>query len=458
MNQKKKSKRKIVLIITILLIVIGLLSTPLWKERAASIQYVTSPVENGSLRRTITATGTLQAVTTVQVGSQVSGTISALNADYNSRVHKGQVIAQLDPSVLQAQVASAQANLKAAQASLADALARKQAALATIENQRSGVSAAVANVDALKAQRDDAANSLQRQQQLLANGVVAQQTVDTARTTWQAAEARYRQSAAQLNQAQVAEDSAKQAGLAQAEAQVMQAQAQIQQSEASLNQAQVNLSHTTITSPVDGVVVSRAVDVGQTVAASLQAPQIFTIANDLSKMQVIANIDQADIGEINTQNTISFTVDAYPDKTFAGTINQIRLSPQTVSNVVTYNVMINVDNPEEKLMPGMTANLIVTTSSRDKVLKIPNSALRFNPQAVLSRSNSPEGSPQIITGTEVTAENDNEHTVWVLTANHKAEARKIQIGVTDSISTEVISGDLHAGEQVIISQKQKGSK
>src|SRR5207237_6620582 len=226
-----------------------------------------------------TATGTLQAVTTVQVGSQVSGTILALYADFNSQVRKGQVVAQLDPAILDAQLASQRASYESARANLADAEARVLAAKATIENLRAGVSSSVANLAAVKAQRDDAENNLRRQEALAKSGIVTQRDLETARSNFDAQDARYKQAQAQLAQARSTEQSAATAGLAQAEAQLKQAKAQLQQSTAAVQQAEVNLSHTTIASPIDGVVVSRSVDVGQTVAASLNAPVLFTTRN-----------------------------------------------------------------------------------------------------------------------------------------------------------------------------------
>src|SRR5499426_303676 len=354
----------------------------LWGRRASSEEYITAKVERGAIRNTVSATGTLQAVTTVQVGSQVSGTISELYADFNTVVKKGQLVAQLDPRVYEAQVASQRANLEQARANLSDAEAKVLAAEATVETQRAGVSGANANLAGLKAQRDDAQSLLRRQEALAKAGLIPERDLETARTNSNAAEARYNQAAAQLDQARVSERSAASSGLAQAKAQVKQARAQVQQTEASLKLAEVNLSRTTITSPIDGVVVSRNVDKGQTVAASLSAPTLFTIANDLTQMQVIANIDQADIGVINQGNRVSFTVDAFPGHNFGGTINQIRLSPQNVQNVVTYNVVIDVHNPDLKLKPGMTANLTMTVAERSNVLKVPNAALRFRPQGV----------------------------------------------------------------------------
>src|SRR5499426_109114 len=352
----------------------------LWGRRASSEEYITAKAERGAIRNTVSATGTLQAVTTVQVGSQVSGTISELYADFNTVVKKGQVVAQLDPRVYDAQVASQRANLEQARANLADAEAKVLAAEAAVETQRAGVSGANANLAALKAQRDDAQSLLRRQEGLAKAGVIPERDLEATRTNYNAAEARYNQAAAQLDQAKVSERTSASSGLAQAKAQTKQARAQIQQIESALKMAEVNLSYTTISSPIDGVVVSRNVDKGQTVAASLQAPTLFTIANDLTQMQVIANIDQADIGVINPSNRVSFTVDAYPGQNFGGTIRQIRLNPQNVQNVVTYNVVIDVENPELKLKPGMTANLTMTIAERNDVLKIPNAAMRFRPK------------------------------------------------------------------------------
>lgn len=353
-----------------------------WSRRATADEYMTAKIERGTIRNTVAATGTLQAVTTVQVGSQVSGTISALFADFNTNVRKGEVVAQLDPAIFQAQVASARANVESARANLVDAQAKVLAAKSSTENLRAGVSSANANLAALRAQRDDALNLLRRQEALAAGGIVPERDLESARTTFRSAEARFNQASAQVEQARLSEQSSAGAGIAQAEAQVKQAQAQLQQSQASVLLSEVNLSHTTIKSPIDGVVVSRNVDVGQTVAASLSAPTLFTIANDLTQMQVIANIDQADIGVINQSNRVNFTVDAFPGENFNGSIRQIRLNPQNVQNVVTYNVVIDVNNPDLKLKPGMTANLTMTIAERTDAVKVPNAAFRFRPSNV----------------------------------------------------------------------------
>jgi HlyD family secretion protein len=378
----KFNKKQIIITAIGVILVGGAGGYFLWGRRASSEEYITAKVERGAIRNTVSATGTLQAVVTVPVGSQVSGTIQDLFADFNTIVKKGQVVAQLDPRVYQAQVESQRANLEQSRANLADAEAKVLAAEAAVENQRAGVSGASANLAGLKAQRDDAQSLLRRQESLAKSGLIPERDLESARTNFNAAEARYNQAAAQLDQAKVSERTSAGSGLAQAKAQVKQAKAQIQQIEVALKMAQVNLSYTTISSPIDGIVVARSVDKGQTVAASLQAPTLFTIANDLTQMQVIANIDQADIGVINQSNRVNFTVDAFPGQNFGGAINQIRLSPQNVQNVITYNVVIDVHNPELKLKPGMTANLTITIAERQDTLKIPNAALRFRPQGM----------------------------------------------------------------------------
>jgi HlyD family secretion protein len=500
MKLKLHNKRyKGFLLILVVLVVVGAATGySLLNSRSNPEDYLTARVEKGTLRNTVSATGTLQAVTTVQVGSQVSGTISALYADFNSVVRKGQIIAQLDPALFQAQVASARANLEQARASLADAQARVLAAKAAVETQRAGVSSAAANLAALKAQRDDAETVLRRQEKLVASGLVAQQELESVRANFKAAEARYNQAAAQLDQARVSEQSAISAGLAQAQAQVLQATAQVQQAEAALRLAEVNLSHTTITSPIDGVVVSRNVDVGQTVAASLSAPTLFTIANDLTQMQVIANIDQADIGVINSSTRVNFTVDAFPGEIFQGTINQIRLNPQNVQNVVTYNVVVDVKNPELKLKPGMTANLTFTIAERVGVLKVPNAAFRFSPPEMtpeklrqmlesqpgneFGKANKEENRQQRdrssggakAEATASSAERKEEklsgargigfappsaavlegqaRLVWVLGPDKKPHPRRIKVGITDGTATEVVQGDLREGEILVVGQ------
>lgn len=531
--RKNLSSKRGLAMVAVAALLLAAASYFLLGNRASAADYMTAKVERGNLRNSVTATGTLQAVTTVQVGSQASGTISALYVDFNSRVKKGQFIAQLDPSTTQAQVEQARANLLQARAALGqaqagvaqshaaisqtragvtDAQARALAARSTVDNQQAGVASAEANVSVMKAQMDDAASFLRQQESLAADGVVARRDVETAQTSYKTAEAHYNQAVAQLQQAQLSAQSSRSSGVAQSQAQIEQARAQVQQSqaqaqnasaqvenasaqvdqaEAALKFAEINLSHTTIISPIDGVVVSRDVSVGQTVAASLSSPTLFTIAQDLNQMQVIANIDQADIGLVEQAKSVSFTVDAFPGEEFKGTIQQMRLNPQNVQNVVTYNVVIDVSNPGQKLKPGMTANLEITIDERNDVLKVPNAALRFTPQpgtgqrqratqnggAGASGQSSSRGgqrptenangaSTDSATTPEVTREQVAQATspvlpgqtrrIWVLGQDGKPQSRRIKVGLTDVASTEVVEGDLREGEVIITGQNVSG--
>lgn len=355
-------KRKTPLALIVLVVAGGLAAAAFWGRNASASDYITARVERGNVEVNVSATGTVQAVTTVQVGSQVSGTVSWLGADFNSQVKKGQIVARLDPAVFQAQVDNSRANVVNAEAAVASAET-------DINNQKANVQAAKANQEVTRVQRDDAIALVKRYEEL--SSVISGRDIEAAKAQAGAAAARYEQAGAQVGQTQAASASAK-AKLDQAKASVTQAKAQLQQS-------QLNLDHSIISSPIDGVVVSRNVDVGQTVAASLQAPTLFTIANDLTKMQVLASVDEADVGQIKQGIKANFAVDAYPGETFSGEITQVRLNAQTLQNVVTYSAVIDVANPDMKLRPGMTANITVPVARKDNVLTVPNAALRFKP-------------------------------------------------------------------------------
>jgi len=293
-----------------------------YRKKAPEPTVMTATVSRGDIADTVGATGTLQAVTTVQVGTQVSGTIQELHADFNSLVKKDQVIARLDPSLFETQIEQARANLIRAQA----------------------------DVERLKVSLDDAKTKQNRARELAARQLIPQSELDTAEVNTRSVEAQIRSS-----------------------------QAQVTQAEASLNQNQVNLDHTVIRAPIDGLVISRNVDVGQTVAASMQAPTLFILAADLTKMQVIANLDESDVGRIRPGQKVRFRVDAYPTEEFLGSVAQVRLQPIVQQNVVTYATVIDVPNPELKLKPGMTANVNVEIARRTDIIRIPNAALRFRP-------------------------------------------------------------------------------
>jgi len=357
-------KRIIILIIIIMLAAASIFSVGFFKRSSAESDYLTAKVERGQIRNVVSATGTLSAIVTVQVGSQVSGRIAALYADFNSQVKAGQIIAKLETSNFDARVASARADLLNAEA-------RVRANEAALNNAKASLNSAKANLQVAIVNRDDSLRVLKRFEQLSQEGLITARDLEQAQANKDSAEARVAQAQAQVDQAT--------AQVKSAESGLEQAKAQLEQSKASLENALVDLGHCTIRAPIDGVVISRNVDIGQTVAASFQAPVLFTIANDLTKMQLMANIDEADIGKISDQVMVRFTVDAYPGDNFSGKISEIRLNPTTVQNVVTYTVVIQVNNPDLKLKPGMTANIQITVDERHDVLKIPNSALRFVP-------------------------------------------------------------------------------
>src|SRR5262245_22809405 len=298
--------------------------------------YFTEKVDRGDIRDIVQATGTINAVTTVQVGSQVSGTISQLFADFNSRVKKGQVIARIEPSLFEGALLQARADY---------------------ENARANLAASQANLEKAKATATQARQDYDRTRGLTSEGVMSKQQLDLAKATTDSA----------------------QAAVSAAQAQVDQARAQMQQKSAAVTVAKTNLDHTIITAPVEGIVVNRSVDVGQTVAASLQAPTLFTIAQDLTKMQVYAKTDESDVGQIRQGQRATFRVDAFPKDTFTGHVVQVRMNPTTVQNVVTYDTVVEFDNPEMKLFPGMTAYVDIPVASAPNVVKIPNGALRFKP-------------------------------------------------------------------------------
>jgi HlyD family secretion protein len=355
-----------------------------WKNKGKNPQdkYLTVKVDRGNVRRTVSSTGTLQAVVTVQVGSQVSGRVQELHADFNSVVKKGQVLALIDPANFQAQRERAQAQLATAQASVKNAEAN-------LVNRRAELSSAKANVEVSRVTLKEAERQLKRTQGLFKDGLIAERDLETAQATFEQSGARLSQAEAQVNQG----DATIRSALSQQD----QAAANVKQARAELTMADVNLRYTSIISPIDGVVIERSVDIGQTVAASFQAPLLFLIANDLTKMQVIAQIDEADIGAMSEKAKVDFSVDAFPGQTFRGEIAEIRLTSKlpssststgsstagggggTASNVVVYNVMIDVDNPALKLRPGMTANVNFTVASTDNVLKVANAALRYRP-------------------------------------------------------------------------------
>jgi HlyD family secretion protein len=341
-------------------------------------KYRFAPVERGPLAAAVSSTGNLNAVITVLVGSQVSGQVKELFADFNSPVRRGQLIARIDPDIFQAKVNQARADLEASRAAVINQQAQVERARADVQNARAALAEGRAQTAKAEVTVADTGRDRDRKSELFGRGLIAKSDMDTAQAALDSAAAQV-DSARAREQALAAAIESASAQLRVAEAGLQASRAQVRQKEAALRQAEVDLDHTQIRAPVDGVVVSRAVDVGQTVAASLQAPTLFTIAQDLTKMQVEAAVDEADIGRIKLDDRATFTVDAFPGETFGGQVTQIRKAATVVQNVVTYTVVIAVDNPGGRLLPGMTANVRTVVAEKPSVLKVPNAALRFRP-------------------------------------------------------------------------------
>ena len=348
------------------------------QSRGNAPKYRLARVERGPLTAAVSATGNLNAVITVQVGSQVSGQIAALMVDFNSVVRKDQVIARIDPALFEAKVNQARADLDAAQATVLNQQAQIERARADVENARAALAEAHANTAKAQVAVVDTKRDFDRKTELHRRDLIATSDRDSAQAGYDSAVAQLDATRAKERSLAAAIGSAE-AQLRVTEAMLESARAQVKQKQAALQQARIDLDHTTIQAPVDGVVVSRAVDVGQTVAASLQAPILFTIAQDLTKMQVETSVDEADIGKIRLDAPVTFTVDAFSGQTFTGEVRQIRKAAQVVQNVVTYTVVVAVSNPDGKLLPGMTANVKLVVSEKPSVLKIANAALRFRP-------------------------------------------------------------------------------
>lgn len=375
-----------------------------FKGNKPEFTYKGVKVERGTIVSTVAATGNLSAVTTVQVGTQVSGTIQKLYVDYNSRVKKGQAIAEIDPSLFNASVEQARGNAFSADANL----------------QKARVTLA------------DTARTLQRNKQLLNGGIISQSDYDVSEIAWQAAKASLKA-----------------------------AEGSVSQTKGALQQARTNLRYSIIRSPVDGVVISRAIDVGQTVAASFQTPTLFTIAQDLTKMQIEVSVDEADISRIRLDQNATFTVDAYPEQQFRGKVVQIRSAPIITQNVVTYVVVVNVDNKELKLKPGMTANVTIEVASRDNVLKLPPAALRFKPKGLEKKGDAAmekrpaAGSPA---GGGRPAGRKGGGTQVYLLREGKPVAVPVKTGIASSSGIELVEGNLKEGDEVIIEQTGGDSK
>lgn len=405
------------------------------------VQYTAAPVTRGDIDSTIAATGNCNAVVTVQVGSQVSGNIKELYADFNTQVKKGQLVALIDPELFQARVNQADANLDSARSAVANAEAVAQKIKADIQSAKAGV----ANLDAevVKAQVNvrDMKIKYDRRQEMLRQGLISREDNDSAQAAYDSAVAAQQAAEAQRSAAASSVKSAE-AQYQVALAQVQSAAAQVRQAAAALAQARLDLDHTRILAPVDGTVISRHVDAGQTVAASLQAPTMFEIAQDLTRMQVDTSVDEADIGKVHVGQRATFTVDAYPGTTFQASVRQIREAPINTQNVITYDVVLAVDNTGMKLFPGMTANVRILANTAANVLEIPSAALRFRPA---------NETPDASKGGQFAgkARSSTRQSVYVLSAAGQLQRVRISTGVTNGNFTEVKEG-LNEGDRVIL--------
>ena len=395
--------RKISFFLTILIIFLGILWFYLHRKGNRESEFKLERVSRGDIISKVSATGTINPVATVIVGSQVSGKIVAIYADYNSRVKRGQVLAEIDPSLFEAQVQQSRASLETAKANLEKEKRTMQVLMANLENAQAMLE---------KAKRD-----FQRAKYLYEENLLSESDMDSAKQTYESALANVESIKSQIKAQEFA---------------IKAAEGQLMQSLASLKNAETNLRYTKIVSPVDGVVVTRNVEVGQTVAASFQTPTLFLIAKDLSKMQVEATVSEADISKIREGQEAEFTVDAYPGRIFRGRVSQVRLSPVSVQNVVTYTVIIPVDNTHMLLRPGMTANVSFLVAKKTNVLRVPNVALRIR----------------------LGGERQKGAGVWVLRDNRPIRV-PIKTGISDGTYTEVVSGDLEEGDEVIVGLKEE---
>ncbi|HEY9532171.1 MAG TPA: efflux RND transporter periplasmic adaptor subunit [Burkholderiales bacterium] len=388
-----------------------------WQSRngGSEVNYRVAKVERGAMAAVVVASGTLNAVTTVQVGSQISGQISEIHADFNTPVKKGQIIARIDPATFELRVNQTRADLDAAESAVAVA--------------RSGLAAQQAELGRVKIALVDAERDHARKKSLVEKNFISPAELDKARTVLDTTREELK---------------AVQAQIQVSEAQVRTALAAVKQRESLLRQAQVDLERTIIRAPVDGTVILRNVDAGQTVAASLQAPVLFTIAQDLRDMQVEAAIDEADVGRLRVGMPASFAVDAFPRRSFTGDIRQIRKSPQNVQNVVSYTVIISARNPDLALLPGMTANVRIVVDERPDALKVPNAALRWRPADADAPADVPKGRGR-----------ERRSTVYVL-RDGRPQPVELRPGLNDGASTEVLGGELGEGNEVIVGAAKPG--
>jgi HlyD family secretion protein len=398
--------------------------------------YVTAPIQRGSIRTLVKATGTVNPVVMVDVGSQLSGQISEVLVDFNDLVKANQVIARIDQGPYITAVNGAKADLNIAKATAQLQKAALEKAKIAIDNARTSHEMAQAQLSAAQAQQDENERNFGRFQLLIKQNSASDRDFTQSRAVRDAGLANLRALDAQVR---ISDDATKtaEAELSMAEATYESSEAVVEQKQAALERTQVDLQWTEIRSPIDGMVIKRLINPGQTVAVSLEAKTLFKIANDLREMQVFGKIDEADVGQVKDGQPVSFTVDAYPDRLFSGRVVQVRKSPEVNQNVVTYTVVASAPNPDHLLYPGMTARLEVLVDENKDVLKIPNEALHFRPTGVEQGGAEAEGL-------------DEKSTVWVLSARGEPSPVRITIGKSDESGTQLVSGNLMDGERVIV--------
>jgi HlyD family secretion protein len=427
-------------------LIIGALATVLlagagyaFSQREGGRHYLTAPVEKGTIASFVKATGTVEPVITVEVSSEVSGRVAEVFVNFNDTVQNGQIIAQVDPGLFQARVSENEALLKVAQATVAQqqaALARAKSAAA---NAAIALRASEAQIAVAQAKFDQAEKELERKQQLMRSGNVTDRDLVQVQTQRDISAAELRAAGEDRNMKQQAITTSE-AELRMAEANLQNAQAVVEQRDATLQQARLDLDRTAIRAPLDGTIIKRDVNPGQTVAVTLEAKTLFKIAQDLRRMEVRGKIDEADVGRIQVGQQVQFTVDAFPDRAFEGRVLQIRKAAETVQNVVTYTVIVSADNPDLLLLPGMTATLRVLVSETGPILKIPNQALRFRPNRSETDAALGAQPPQANSGV-----------VWVVGADGRPKPVTVVLGRNrDDSSNEVVLGDLQPGEELII--------
>jgi HlyD family secretion protein len=413
-------------------------------------------VERGPLVASVSATGTLNAVATVQVGSQVTGRIQEILVDFNSPVRKGQLIARIDPESFEARRSQARSQLEAARAAVLNQRAAVDRARADAATARATLAVGRAQLANAQVAVGDTKRQLDRRTELLRRELIAQSEHDAAQAAADSARAQLDAARAQVD-AQGETVRAAEAQLRVTEAQLQAVQAQVGEREAALRQAEVDLANTRILAPVDGVVVSRNMDPGQTVVAALQSPILFSIAQDLTQMQVHTSVDEADVGDVRPGQRATFTVDAFRGQTFAGEVVQVRKAAQVSQGVVTYVVVVSAPNPALKLLPGMTANVRIVIEEKARALKVPNTALRFQPPVrALDPARDGTAAPPAEAAADAArsgpadAADGTSGRVWIRRADGRLHPISVRLGVSDGTFTEVLAGELAEGQEVVV--------